>query len=146
MISFLDSSLIVSLYVIDANSDLAAKAVTSIDSAPVITHFCELEVVNAFALREFRRECSNVETQRTIQNFEEDVRIGAYLVRPVPQETFHRAREISWKTTPLQGVRSADILHVASALEFGATHFFSFDIQQRQLAKTLGLELNPFRH
>jgi predicted nucleic acid-binding protein len=39
--------------------------------------------------------------------------------------------------------RSFDILHVAAALELGATKFWSFDDRQKRLAEEVGLRVNP---
>jgi predicted nucleic acid-binding protein len=43
-----------------------------------------------------------------------------------------------------RATRTADLLHVAAALELGASDFFSFDRQQRKMAEAAGLKLNPF--
>jgi hypothetical protein len=40
------------------------------------------------------------------------------------------------------GTRTADLLHVAAALELGVDWLYSFDLQQRKLAQTLRLKLN----
>jgi hypothetical protein len=40
-------------------------------------------------------------------------------------------------------VRSLDILHVAIALELGATLFLTFDHAQKRLAQAAGLKVRP---
>jgi len=41
------------------------------------------------------------------------------------------------------GTRAVDVLHVAAALELGATGFFTFGLKQRKMAEATGLILNP---
>jgi predicted nucleic acid-binding protein len=55
---------------------------------------------------------------------------------------FERARQLSRQTTAKLGTRTADLLHVAAALELGADYFYSFDRQQRKLAQSVRLKLN----
>jgi predicted nucleic acid-binding protein len=40
------------------------------------------------------------------------------------------------------GTRTADLLHVAAALELGVDYLYSFDQQQRKLARTVRLKMN----
>lgn len=53
---YLDTSLLVSLYCPDANSQQAAALVGQTRKALLVTNLCELEAVNAFHLRLFRKE------------------------------------------------------------------------------------------
>jgi predicted nucleic acid-binding protein len=54
-----------------------------------------------------------------------------------------RALELSECYSTTFGVRTLDILHVASALELKAGTLASFDIRQRKLALGVGLKLVP---
>jgi len=49
---------------------------------------------------------------------------------------------LSRQTTARLGTRTADLLHVATALELSADCLYTFDQQQRKLARTLHLKLN----
>ncbi len=40
------------------------------------------------------------------------------------------------------GTRTADLLHVAAALELGVDWLYSFDKQQRKLARAVRLKIN----
>jgi predicted nucleic acid-binding protein len=102
----------------------------------------ELEVVNAFGLRVFRKEITNLEAQSSLDDFQEDLRNGVFQIRGLSDAHFRRALELSRQRTPKLGTRTADLLHVASALELGVDHLYSFDIQQRILARTVRLKLN----
>jgi len=143
VLTYLDSSLLVSIHGLDGNSMLASTAFTSISQMPVITTLCQLEVINALNLRAFRKQITARAVVEAIRGFEEDLLSGVYEVRTIPEGSFVRALELSQKTTQRLGTRSSDILHVAAALELGAKAFYSFDLQQRKLAESLGLTLNP---
>lgn len=49
--------------------------------------------------------------------------------------------ELSRRHTPELGTRTADVLHVASALELKRRHFLTFDERQARLAVRAGLRL-----
>jgi hypothetical protein len=60
----------------------------------------------------------------------------------VPDAAFERGKLLSKQLTPKLGTRTADLLHVAAAIELGAVSLFSFDLQQRKMAQSAGLKLN----
>jgi predicted nucleic acid-binding protein len=51
------------------------------------------------------------------------------------------AESLSTRFTQNGGHRSFDILHVATALHFGAREFLTFDVNQKRLAKAEGLKV-----
>ena len=108
----------------------------------LVTAFGRLEVVNAFALQVFRKEASATQTQSSLDDFEKDLRSGVLQLRPLPEQALDRARELSRQTTAMLGTRTADLLHVAAALEMGAEFLYSFDKQQRKLARAVHLKVN----
>lgn len=50
---------------------------------------------------------------------------------------------LSARFTMREGYRTYDIIHVASALQLGCKAFWSFDRKALQLAKAVGLKVNP---
>lgn len=140
---YLDTSLIVSLYCLDANSEAAAAALQSAEAPFLLTSLGELEAINALHLRVFRREIAGRQAEASLRRLEEDLRSRVYALRALPETAFARARQLSRQLTSRLGTRTADLLHVAAALELGATGFFSFDAQQRKMAAAAGLKLNP---
>ncbi|HEX4032317.1 MAG TPA: type II toxin-antitoxin system VapC family toxin [Terracidiphilus sp.] len=139
---YLDSSLMVSLYCPDANSAAAVAALRTAKAPLIVSALCELETMNAFALRVFRKELTNAQADSARQNLEKDLRDGAFLTRELPEAACARAHKLSKLLTATLGTRTADLLHVAAAVESGATGFFSFDLQQRKMAQAAGLKLN----
>jgi predicted nucleic acid-binding protein len=139
---YADSSFLVSLFIPDAHSVAALRTMESSDGIVFVTSFGEMETVNAFGLRVFRREASLADTAAARNHFESDLRDGIFQFRGLPELVFERARQLSLQTTAKLGTRAADLLHVATALELGSNYFYSFDRKQRNLAQAVGLKLN----
>lgn len=141
--TYLDASVVFSIYCPDRNSAFAISLMAASPGPLILSSFCEFEVVNAFSLRVFRKEISEQQANQARQKLDANIDSGAYLVRPLPEGAFGRAKAISKRITPATGVRAADLLHIAAALELGANALYSFDQKQRQAAQTLGLTVNP---
>lgn len=139
---YLDASFLVSLYSPDINSLAAARTLRRSDE-PFVTSLAELEVVNAFQLRVFRKEITALQSETSLQDFTLDLRVGVFRGCSIPANSFLRALQISRLTTSQLGTRSADLLHVAAALDLGCGRLYSFDERQRKLAQTVKLKLNP---
>ena len=139
---YADTSFLISLYSLDANSSVAVQTMQNSTGERYITALGELEVLNVFELRVFRKELSAQQVRTSIRDFESDLRNEILLLRPLTEEMFERARTLSRQTTARLGTRTAELLHVAAALELDADYLYSFDQQQRKLARTLGLKLN----
>jgi predicted nucleic acid-binding protein len=139
---YADASFLVSLYSPDANSIAAARTMQASNGDRFVSVFGELEVVNAIGLRVFRKEVSATQAQSSLNDFEKDLRAGVFQLRPLLEQVFERARQLSRQTTPKLGTRTADLLHVATALELSADYLYTFDQQQRKLAHTVRLKLN----
>ena len=102
----------------------------------------ELEAANALELRVFRKEISATQARWSAAAFEKDLRDGVFQLQPLTEPAFAKARQLSRQNTARLGTRTADLLHVAAALDLGADHFYTFDQQQRKLAQTVRLKLN----
>jgi len=139
---YADSSFLVSLYSADTNWSTATRAMQASTGECFVSTLGELEVVNAFGLRVFRKEVSAVQAQSSVIDFEKDLRDGILQLRGLSDSIFERARQLSRETTAKLGTRTADLLHVAAALELGADFLYSFDQQQRKLAHAVRLKLN----
>jgi len=139
---YAEPSFLVSVYVPDLNSEVALRTMEATRGKCLITPLGELEVINAFHLRVFRKDVSPVAAESAVTNFENDLRQGFFQLRGLSEPMFDRARKLSRQTTAKLGTRTADLLHVAAALELGADYLYSFDQQQRKLARAVRLKLN----
>jgi predicted nucleic acid-binding protein len=138
---YADTSFLVSLYVLDANSDLAAAQIKRATLPVLLTPFGEFELANAFYLRLFRRELIASKAKAARALLARDIADGILQLRPLPQEVYGRAQQIARRHTPRFGTRTLDVLHVASALVLQADTFYTFDRNQRKLARVEGLSV-----
>lgn len=139
---YVDTSFLISLYSPDANSTTAAHIMQASKNVHVVSTLTELETANALQLRVFRKEISPAEAKSSLRDFEQDLRQGVFQFFRLQEEAFQRALQISCQTTRRLGTRTADLLHVAAALELKADCLYSFDRQQRKLAHALKLKVN----
>ena len=139
---YLDTSFLVSLFTLDVNSTVAVSIMQNSKGEHLISSYGELEFVNALELRVFRKEMSAEQAHAALKNFEDDLRCAVLQLCPLPELVFERARQLSRRTTARLGIRTADLLHVAAALELKADWLYTFDQQQRKLAKAIRLKVN----
>jgi predicted nucleic acid-binding protein len=139
---YLDASIVFSLYCPDCNSAFAASLIAAAQAPLILSSLCEFETVNAFSLSVFRKDMVEKEAQRARQKLDLNVEWNTYLVRPLPESSFTRAKALAQKITPTIGVRATDLLHIAAALELGAKSLYTFDQRQHQAAQAVGLGVN----
>jgi predicted nucleic acid-binding protein len=140
---YLDSSVLFSVHSTDMNSCEAVRLLQAASEPLAVTQLCEVEVVNALSLRIFRGEITVKQAQDSMSDLERNLHNGVFELRPLPENTFTRAKTLAQILTPVIGVRSADLLHVAAALELGFKSLYSFDRKQRLAAQYAGLITNP---
>jgi len=136
-----DTSFLFALYGNDAHTGAARTHVLS--KAPVIsiTPWNRYEFENALRLAEFRKLIPSGGSEDLLDYFEEDLKAGR-LTAPSCHlgEILGRAGTISVRHTIRGGHRAFDILHLAGALELEAGQFLTFDKNQADLAKALGIK------
>lgn len=140
MTGYVDTGLLVKLYVLEPNSDRAIEAVTRLGAVPY-TQLHALELRNALRAMEGRRTISADQRRAALDAVDEDVAAGRLLaVRPPWPEVFRRAERLSRDHTAKTLARSLDILHVACALAEEAAAFLTADERQHRLAELAGIE------
>jgi hypothetical protein len=137
--SYLDSSVLASLYAPDANSASALDYLRQATGPLLLTPFGEAELTNAIQLRVFRREIAAAQAQAALERLAAHVAGGVFQATPVPAAAYDVARQLSRKHTPTLGTRTLDILHVAAAVVLRADAFYTFDRAQAKLAHAAGL-------
>ncbi len=138
---YLDTSALLKLYIREQDSETVQSRIESQDLPLPIWEIQEAEFVNALRLKVFWKEITNTQAEDQISRFQQRRRDGLYFFPEIdrPALTLH-FMELS-KQTAILGCRTMDILHVACALEIGATSFLSFDQRQNALASHAGLNL-----
>jgi predicted nucleic acid-binding protein len=146
MSAYADTSLLISLYTQDSNSEETAALLGRREGLVLVTPFGESEFVNTVELRVFRKDISPAQAERSLQDFQRDLDHGSFLIgRPVPARSYEQAMLLSRRHTRQTGTRGMDVIHVAIALELGAEVFFTFDKDQAKLARRAGLTVRPGR-
>ena len=139
MSAYADTSFLVSLYVLDANSVPAAARMKRAALPLLMSPIGELELINAISLRLFRRELSVAKVNAAHALVRRDLQDGVLQIRALPSSAFERAKQMARTQTPRLGTRTIDVLHVASAVALQADKFYTFDRRQARLARVAGL-------
>lgn len=143
--AYADTSFLVSLYVLDSNSEAARALSSHFPFGFHLTELSTLEFTNAVALRVFRKDITGSEADAALGAFRMDIESGFIRPSAIAAPIFERAMLLTKKHTRQLGTRALDLLHVASALELQSTHFLTFDKAQAKLARAVGLSVTPSR-
>lgn len=138
---YADSSFIVALYLPQQSSAAAARFMLRHGQPLPFTPWHRLEVRNAVRLAVFHRLIAPAEGKIQLRQIDTDLREETLLAHePIDwTDILRRAELLGAKYNQSIGCRSADLFHVAAALELGADVFLSFDERQAKLAEAAGL-------
>ncbi len=138
---YADSSFIVALYLQQQSTSIASAFLQRLGEPLPFTPLHRLEVRNSIRAHVFRRQIDSGESKALLKQLEQDLRDEIALIH-VPVDwisTFREAERLSAAHSESIGCRSADVFHVAAAIEWGANHFLTFDVRQEKMAKAEGL-------
>lgn len=140
MTTYIDSSVLVAVYVPERFSASARRTLSHVPQVPY-TLLHELEVANAFALLLGRRSITVAEHRAIGAQVRDDVEAQRLVPTAVDwPQTFTGACELSESCTPTLLTRSLDLLHVAAAGAIGCKVFVSADDRLLAAAKAAGLK------
>jgi len=139
---YVDPSALLKLYLHEPESRAMVRW-RSAQAGPVaVTYHGRAELTNAVCLARFRGIIDAKVCDAALEALDEDFKEGRCVHADVLwRATLRRATELSRVHTPILGTRALDVLHVASAVELGFTHFLTCDVRQQSLAKAAGLRL-----
>ena len=144
MQTYFNTSILIKIYVREVNTP-AALEIIRVDKNPIpFSHILEIELRTGIRLKHGRAEITAPAMRSALKAVESDLASGV-LARPEYdlEAVYKRAETLSAKHAAATLARSADILHVAAALDAGCTAFASFDDRQRKIAALAGLKLIP---
>jgi len=139
--TYIDSSVLVAVYVPERFSNAARQAVRAEQQVP-FTLLHELEVPNAFELLVGRGSISREECRAVHAQLQED--LDSQRLARVPLDldrVFTTATDLSRTYTAKALARSLDLLHVAAARVMMCSAFASADDRQLAVAKATGLKV-----
>jgi len=144
--AYIDSAIIAKLYCEEPNSSEAVRLVSRFTPPLWFSPLQDIEIRNAWRLKQFRGELDESSADRAISRLDSDIASGLYRRSAVDFETVAgKAEQLSASHSRQIGCRSLDILHVAYALSVGVENFASYDKRQRDLARKAGLQIHPRR-
>jgi predicted nucleic acid-binding protein len=141
MVTYLDSSFLLSLYRPDIHTPAAAEEMGKLGESLPITSLQVHEVRNAIRLGVSQQVISQRECREALQLLDQDIQNG--ILRPLSVQwnlAFREAERIGNQFTESFGIRAADLLHLAIATVLGASRFRTFDQRQARLAKRMGFD------
>lgn len=144
MTAYFDTSILLKGYVSEANSPAAVEIIQTTQSPIPFSHILEIELRTGIRLKHGRGEITASQMKASLHAVESDLANGI-LIRPEYnlEAVYTRAETLSAKHAVATLARSADILHIAAALEAGCGFFASFDDRQRKIAALAGLKIIP---
>lgn len=140
MVIYAETSFLFSYYGSDSNTLAAIDWSKRVRRAIQVVDLTSFELLNALRFAEFRRAIKSGEAATFAGQYLVDVEAGRVMERPSGlSDVVREASRLSRAHTLTGGHRGFDILHVAAAKIIGATHFLSFDLNQKRLAEKEGL-------
>ena len=140
MVIACDTSFLFSLYGSDVHSLRAVAWAAKNTRALLLNTLTHYEFGNALRFSEFRKAIPVGSAAQYWAGFEAAVAQGRLVVATSNlADVVDEAKRLSSLRTLTGGHRGFDILHVASALKLKATHFLTFDGNQKKLAEAEGL-------
>ncbi len=140
MNAYADTSFLVSLYSPDTNTVQAVAEIKRLNPTLLLTPLGELELFNALELRVFRHEATRGQVNAARALIVAHFKSGFFALKPMPVAVYERAKLLARRKSAQWGVRTLDILHVASAALLRTEVFLSFDLRQLKLARSTGLK------
>ena len=146
MVIYPDTSFLFSLYVEEKTSPVAELYAEQSSEPLTFTPFHRLELRTALRLRAFRKQISVAELHVALRRSEEALVDGILQHTPLNwSDTLREAERLGEAHLTEMGVRSGDLLHIASAVILGAREFVTFDQRQTKLARRAGLKVKTWK-
>lgn len=145
MKTYADSSFIVALYLPQQSSPQAIVLMERYRRALPFTPWHRLEVRNAIRLAVCKKVIGPLQAKTQLKQIDTDLKEETLLVHQSIDWTdvLRRAEKLGATHNETIGCRSADLFHVAAALELGCDQLLSFDDRQTAMAKAAGLTVEP---
>jgi predicted nucleic acid-binding protein len=144
MVAYADSSLLLKLYVREPETLAALGAVRAAGHPMIFTALHRLELTGAIRRNVASRNLRPRQAATALRRLRQDLKSGCYVEPAGPwPDVFSRAHRLSRRHSRTLHTRTLYILHVAIALQLGASSSLTFDIRQKLTAQEEGLAVLP---
>jgi len=140
--AYVDTSFLISIYVVDVHSSPADQRLLTAPSI-ALTRFNRAELATAIYQQAFLQRLTLVKAHLAWNDFESDCQQGIWITVDFPSRAWETTVDLARQYGPNLGIRTLDSLHVACALELKAAKFWTFDERQARLAEAVGLDTRP---
>jgi predicted nucleic acid-binding protein len=141
-----DTSFLIPMYTLEPQAPQVYRYLAEATPVLFFTPFHRLEFRTAIRVRVFRKSLTPEQLHTALRNSEEDLLNGILQHTPlVWAEALREAERLGEAHLTETGVRSGDLLHVASAVVLGAREFVTFDQRQTKLARRAGLKVKAWK-
>lgn len=136
---YLDSSLLVKLYVPEPDSETLIMGLRRLEARLVLTRFQFLELSNAINRKQKEGRWTADQVKAARRNLSRDRSLGLGFVDTLVDlhEALGNAIKISDRWSPEYGARSLDLIHIAIARLLKVDAFATGDSQQNGVAKII---------
>lgn len=136
---YADSSFFVSLYLADRRFKQAQR-LRSQRVQVWLTPLHRAELAHSVTQQVLMRKISAGQAGEVLSYFQTDRESSLWAEVVLPERVFERCIQLVQQFGSRVPMGTLDTLHVASALELGAEHFWTFDELQAKLARAAGLK------
>jgi predicted nucleic acid-binding protein len=141
---YFDTGVLLKLYLPEPRAAEAVAFVNASPGKPPVNPLHEHEMRSALRQKAGRGELTQSECDALIAQVQSDLTTGVHERVTVSwPDVFATAESLSAAYGVGTLCRSLDTLHVALALELGATEFCTFDLRQSRMAAAAGLAVIP---
>ena len=142
---YCDTSFLMSHLINDENTDEARDCVHKVSARSQISELTRLEFHTAICQKVGRGEFSRADSHQALEELDKQIKMKWFVLRTDVEigEVWKRAHLLTEKYTAQLKLRSLDIWHVAFAETCEAEVFLTFDKRQSELARAVGMKVNP---
>ena len=138
---YVDTSVIVALLTVEPKTPDVTAWYAGLRDTPICADWLLTEFSSALSIKLRARQLSETHAKRVRKEFDR-LAAGGLRLAPVSRTAFSQAAEMVKQHQ--HGLRAGDSLHLAVALELGASHLATLDGTLAENAKRRGLELIGF--
>jgi predicted nucleic acid-binding protein len=145
MAAYVDTGLLLKIYVNEADSAQALALVQSLSGPLLFTRLHRAEAVNTLRCKEGRRDLTGGDVAKILADMRADLRSGFLVLCELDwNRVFAATARLSHAHGAKTLCRTLDAIHVSAALQLGAAEFATKDHRQIAMAKASGLKVLTF--